>query len=187
MRKRYEPRDENGEDGFDEGPSKSQRKRDMLALEELGVAMLQLTDEQLDALVDDEGLRTALRDLRRFTNHGARKRQMGYVGKLLRDFDVTPFRAAVAALHADKVRSVRQLRDIEHWRERLIAETDAWAAWTQAHPAGDTAALKKLVADARHERQRAAVTGSDPKGRAYRELFRAVRAALAPTAAPEAR
>lgn len=160
--------------GMAEGPSKTQQKNAMLALQDLGVAMLQLPDAQLDKLVTNEGLREALRDLRRITSHGARKRQAGYVGKLLRDADVAPFRKALADIYANKARDAKAFHDVEQWRDRLIADQQSWSSWISACPAGDTRTLRSLVREAQHE----AATAAKGKGRAYRELFKQVRAAL---------
>lgn len=154
--------------GYD-GPSKTQVKQQMLDLQALGPQLLELPPAQFAALPLDERLRTALEDLRRFKVHGARKRQEQYVGKLLRGLepdDVQPLRDAVARMHETRVRDLRRLRDVERWRERLLTEAGAWTAWTQAHPAGDTPALKSLLDEARREQHSAA-----GRGRAYRELF----------------
>jgi ribosome-associated protein len=83
---------EEPEEQYD-GPSKTQLKNAMLELQDLGVTLLELPEEQIDLLIDEVGpLREAMRDLRRITAHGARKRQASYVGKLLRDVDVEPLR-----------------------------------------------------------------------------------------------
>lgn len=158
----------------DSGPSKTQLKKAMQELLDLGEAMLQLTDAQLDQLITHEGLREAFRDLRRISSHGARKRQIGYVGKLLRDVDVAPFRQALSELVAGKARDAKAFHDVEHWRDRLIAEASAWNDWVQAYPAGDTKPIRAMLRAARHE----AATAADGKGRAYRELFRLLRPIL---------
>lgn len=158
----------------EEGPSKTQVKHALLDLQTLGLALLQLPDAQLDKLVPDEILRNALRDLRRIKSHGAHKRQVQYVGKLLRDFDVEPFRTALATLHAGKARDAREFQDIENWRDKLITDDAGWAEWIKAQPTGNTKALHALLREARHEH----ATAANGKGRAYRELFRQLRAVL---------
>ncbi|HWU69330.1 MAG TPA: ribosome biogenesis factor YjgA [Stenotrophobium sp.] len=173
MRKRDDFPD-TADDDTDEGPSKTQIKNAMLDLQALGLSLLQLTDPQLDELVTDETLRGALHDLRRIKSHSAHKRQVQYVGKLLRDFDVAPFRTAVATLQAGKARDARDFQVIEHWRERLLSGDAGWTEWIAAQPAGNTKALQSLVREARHEH----ATAADGKGRAYRELFRQLRSVL---------
>lgn len=159
------------EDG-DEGPSKTQQKKAMWELQDLGMAMLNLPDAQLDTLIENDGLRIALRDLRRITAHGARKRQMGYVGKLLRDFDTAPFREALATWHAHKARDARALHDMEQWRERIIASEEGWAEWLALCPEADTKQNRALVRDARREREAGLQRGESGNGRAFRELFK---------------
>jgi len=170
-----------------EGPSKTQLKNAMLELQDLGVTLLELPEEQLDELIPEEGpLRDAMRDLRRITAHGARKRQASYVGKLLRDVDVEPMRKALAVWHTHKARDVRALREIEQWREKMIGSDAGWAEWTSRYPAGDSKQLRGLVRDARHDREMSQVTGASGNGRAFREMFKLIRGVLlAPKATPE--
>lgn len=164
---------------FDEGPSKTQIKNAMLELQDLGVTLLELPDEQLDLLITDEGpLREAMRDLRRITAHGARKRQASYVGKLLRDVDAEPLRKAVATWNAHKARDVRALREIEQWREKMIGSDAGWAEWAKRYPVGDSKQLRALVRDARQDREMSKVTGASGNGRAFREMFKLIREVL---------
>ena len=73
-------------------PSKSQVKRDYLELQDFGLKMLGIPQVLLDRLEMDDDLREALAELRRMGNKPARRRQAQYVGKLLRDVDLEPFR-----------------------------------------------------------------------------------------------
>ena len=180
MKKRQDTHNkaDDGED-FYLGPSKTQIKNAMLELQVLGVTLLELPDEQLDLLITDEGpLREAVRDLRRITAHGASSRQASYVGKLLRDVDTEPLRKALAVWHAHKTRDVKALREIEQWREKMIASEEGWAMWVQRYPAGETKQLHALVRDARHERATAKITGASGYDRAFRALFKHVPAVL---------
>lgn len=162
-----------------EGPSKTQVKNALLELQDLGVTLLELPDEQLDLLITDEGpLREAMRDLRRITAHGARKRQASYVGKLLRDVDVEPLRKALAVWHAHKARDVRALREIEQWREKIIGGDAGWAEWIKRYPACDSKQWRALVRDARQDRDMSKVSGASGNGRAFREMFKLIREAL---------
>lgn len=180
MKRRNDSRSDAGDDeDLDQGPSKTQLKNAMLELQDLGVALLNLPEEQLDLLISEDGpLREAMRDLRRITAHGARKRQAGYVGKLLRDVDTEPLRKALAVWHAHRTRDARVLHEIEQWRERIIASEDGWAAWIALCPDADTKQVRALVRDARHERDKGKLKGESGNGRAFRELFKHVRAAL---------
>lgn len=178
---------EEPEELFD-GPSKTQLKNAMLELQDLGVTLLELPEEQLDLLITGDGpLREAMLDLRRITAHGARKRQASYVGKLLRDVDTEPLRKALATWNAHKARDVRALREIEQWREKMIGSEAGWTEWTARYPVGDTKQLRALVRDARRDREMSKVTGESQNGRAFREMFKLVREILlSPKAPPQA-
>lgn len=178
------PAESDGDDDFEErGPSKTSLKKEMLELQDLGAALLQLPEIKLARLEMDDLLRTALRDLRRLTNHGARKRQLQFVGKLMRNEDVAPYRQALAALHAGQVRNLNALKDIERWREQLLTGDEGLAAWAKAHPEADTLQFRSLVRNARRERLLAIETArrnhTEPsKGPFFRSLFKALRDAL---------
>ena len=167
----------------DDGPSKTQVKKAMHELQNLGAALMELPDAQLDAIEMSERLRDALQELRRMHAHGARKRQVQYVGKLLRDADLEPFRHALEAQRSGHAREAAAVREIDAWRERLLAGDDGLAAWLQARPECDTPQLRALIAKARRERatlqaRDARLGGETRHGPAYRELFQVLRTAL---------
>jgi ribosome-associated protein len=76
-------------------PSKSQIKRDYLALQELAMKLINVRQARLDVIEMDDRLRDAIDELRRFKHLPARARQAQYVGKLLRDENLEPFRRAL--------------------------------------------------------------------------------------------
>ena len=167
-----ESHDDGGEDGGAERPSKSARKRAAHAAQDLGEELLRLREADLAALELPEALREALRAARRISSRAAGARQRQYIGKLMRQVDPEPIRAALAARSARDARETERFRRIENWRERLITEGEAaldeLAHW---HPAIDVSAWRQRVAAARAERERAGTAGN-----ASRELFRALRA-----------
>ena len=158
-----------------ERPSKSARKRAAHAAQDLGEALLGLREAELDALGLPEPLREALRVARRITSRAALARQRQYIGKLMRDVDAEPIRAALASRSAADARATESFRRVEAWRERLIAEGAAalteLARW---HPQIDAAEWAQRVSAAQRERAR-----GDGAGTAARELFRALRALFA--------
>jgi ribosome-associated protein len=179
MQRRREPEP----DAFSDGPSKTQLKRAMTELQDLSIALLDLPDAQLDQIEIDEPLRDALRELRGIRSHGAKRRQAQYVGKLMRNADEEPLRQALDAYRMGKSRDAQAFKEIEHWRERLLASDEALTAWTQAYPGADTQQLRSLIRNARRDLAAARAadsTGEAPphKGRAYRELFQKLRATL---------
>ncbi len=150
----------------DEPVSKSQRKRDALALQALAEDLVQLTPSQLDGVPLSDELREAVAGARTLSR-GAYRRQLRYLGRLLRGMDAEPVKRAVDALshasHADKAR----LRRLERWRERLIEEGDpAVTELLEAFPEADAQSLRQLVRNARKEQ----AAGRPP--RSFRQLFR---------------
>ena len=149
-------------------PSKSQRKRAMHELQTLGERLIALDPGRLAELGLPERLTDAIALARGITRHEARRRQMQFIGKLMRDVDPEPLKAALARWQrgpdADRARFAR----LEQWRDRMLAEPDGLEQFMDAYPDADRAVLTALVHDARAER----IRGSPPhKARA---LFRAI-------------
>ena len=169
------PGDEHGDDGGTERPSKSARKRAAHAAQDLGEALVRLSDAELSALELPEALREALRAAHRIASRAALARQRQYIGKLMRQVDLEPIRAALAARSERHARDTERFRRIENWRERLVTEGEAaLAELSRWHPEIDVREWRQRVGAARAERERGAGAGA-----ASRELFRALRALLA--------
>jgi ribosome-associated protein len=151
--------------------SKTRRKRDMEALQDLGERLVGLDATRLATLGLPERLVDAVALARRLTRHEARRRQMQYIGRLMRDIDPAPLEAAFALWSEGPARERAQFAELERWRTRLMDDDAALDAFIAAHPEADRAALAELVADAREERRR----GGPPHHQ--RALFRALRTA----------
>ena len=160
-----------------ERPSKSQRKRAAHAAQDLGEELIRLRDAELEALGLPERLSDAIREARRIRSRAGGARQRQYIGKLMRDIDLEPIRATLAARSERDAIETQLFKRAEDWRERLIATGDAaLAELAHLRPALDRAEWSRRVAAARHER--AAGIRSGTMGPAGRELFRALRALL---------
>lgn len=148
----------------------------MHALQDVGEALVDLEPRQLRALLAQvdlpERLRDAIVEARTITAWGARKRQMQYIGKLMREVDPAPIEQWLADLAHGRQQGARRQHAIEGWRDRLIAEPEALDQLAAEHPGLDRSRLRALIAHAREERDRAAPP------RAYRELFRALKTLL---------
>ena len=175
--------------------SKTDLKRESAERQELGEAMLSLRADLTQRLLDqghvDDALLQALADTRRITNFEGRRRQVQYVGKLMRklqDEDIEAIRTALTEQHQGSARETQALHLAEHWRERLIAGDEAVSDWLDAHPGTDSQQLRALVRQARKDGQPSATEvsqGLAPRhGRAYRELFQLIRAQLNQTEDP---
>jgi ribosome-associated protein len=157
----------------DAKPSKSQKKRDMTALQKLGEELVTHAPERLARVEMPDGLRRAVDDARSIRDHEGRRRQMQYIGRLMRDVDVAPIRAAIDAWAGASRAEAAALHELERWRERLIEDDEALTAFAAEHTAAlspDT--LQSLRATIRASRKEHA-DGRPPKH--YRELFRLIR------------
>ena len=150
--------------------SKSQQKRDSLALQALGKRLAALSRELLDRLPLDQPLREAIALAQRIHNkRSALKRQYQYIGKLLRARDVEPITAALEALERQGRESIRRHHRAESWRDRILAEgAAAIDALVDEIAAADRQKLRQLWRN--HEQ-----AGSDAKRNQYaREIYREI-------------
>lgn len=159
--------------GPEERVSKSRRKRDSRDLQALAAELTGLPREQLESLPLPEQLLEAIAAARTISRHGARKRQIKYIGGVLRALDVEPIRAALEEIHGHSARSAAQHQRIERWRDRLLAQgNEALTALLNERPAVDRQRIRQLIRTA----QREAAVGKPPQ--AARRLFRALRELL---------
>ncbi|MFA5915472.1 MAG: ribosome biogenesis factor YjgA [Burkholderiales bacterium] len=164
----------------DELTSKTRKKKDMLALQDLGVQLVELNEQQLASMQLPEELLDAVMEARRLTKHEARRRQMQYIGRLMRDLDAVPIRERLEQWKGQGRAHTAQLHAIERWREELLAGDPALARFLDEHPDADSQKLRVLIRNARRE-QSAALP---PKN--YRELFRILRETLTKEPAADA-
>lgn len=163
--------------------TKTDLKREMEALQALGAELLTLRTDLFARLNLPEKLQEALAEARRITNFEGKRRQMQFVGKLMRKLEDDTVAAIQAALDEQRSGSAAEklaLHQAEHWRDRLIAGDDALPQWLEQFPDTDTQQIRALIRQARKDappEDKAAVSqGLAPrKGRAYRELFQLVR------------
>jgi ribosome-associated protein len=133
--------------------SKSARKREAASLQELGVKLSALPDQEIKALDLPENLFVALRDLRRLPSHGAQVRQRQYIGKLMRNIDPEPVLAKLAERKKRHDVEIRHFQQIELWRDRLLSEpAAAFEELLKEYPNADRATLAKLLEKAEKER-----------------------------------
>ena len=149
--------------------SRSQRKREVEALQKLGAALVELAPAQLDAIALPGELDAAVREAQRIRSHEARRRQLQYIGKLMRSVDPEPVRTALAAVAGQSAAARARHRRLEDWRARLIDDDGARTEFAAGHPGADLPALRALIRTARKE-----IAANRPP-RAQRELFRALR------------
>lgn len=167
---------ERPEETHDERPSKSAKKREAHELQALGEALCDLSAAALDATPMPDALRDAIAEHRRTRSHEGRRRQMQYIGRLMRDADVEPLREAVAAAQLGRAHDTLALHRAETWRSELVAHDDALTRWMSEHPSTDLQQLRALIRNARKD---AALPPEQRHGRAWRELFQYLKPLLA--------
>jgi ribosome-associated protein len=152
--------------------SKTRRKKDSHDLQDLGEALVAMPDGRLVDLPMDESLLDAIRQYRVTRTHEGKRRQMQYIGKLMRRNDPEPLREAVAAMQLGQAKDALALHDAERWRAELVASDDALTTWMADHPQADVQQLRSLIRAARKD---ASVAPEQRSGRAFRDLFKFIR------------
>ena len=152
-------------------PSRNELKQQMQDLQELGQAVAALPPDRLDKLRIDERLRDAIAELSRTRSFEGKRRQLQYIGKLMKHEDPEPLREAVASYRVGSATDTLALHQAEYWRDQLLAADDALAHWVKKHPATDVQQLRSLVRSARKEK----LEPGERHGRAYRDLFKLVK------------
>jgi ribosome-associated protein len=147
-------------------PSKSQRKRESTALQDVGAELVKLPAERIRNMDLPESLREAVLEAQRIRSHGALRRQMQFIGKLMRSIDAEPITEELAGLRGESERIKERFHTLEHWRERLLADDAAVTEWQAVHPGSDAQQLRQLIRNARRE------AAEQKPPRAYRALFR---------------
>ena len=138
--------------------SKSQKKRNMIALQSVGEELVALSTDVINKMDLPDELRVAILDAKRIPNskHGGNKRQMQYIGRLMREVDPAPILAQLQALNAPNQKQTAQHHLAERWRERMLADATSVAAFVREFPEADQTMLEKYLAAAKddHAKQR---------------------------------
>jgi ribosome-associated protein len=159
--------------------SKTRKKQEMSELQNLGAQLVKLSASQLARLPLSDDLLVAIRDYRRFTKHEAIRRQLQYIGRLMRRVDPKPIQQQLDVWRGQSAQATGLMHKIERWRERLLAEESALAEFVQDVPGVDVTQLRQLIRNARKE------TGENKPPKSSRALFRLIREALEGKVRPE--
>jgi len=170
--------------GTDEA-SRTDLKKESDALQKLGESLLTLRADLLKGLQLPDKLVDAVAEAKRITNFEGKRRQLQFVGKLMRKLSDEAFAAVCDAITEQREGSSRvtlALHEAEQWRDRLVKEDTALDEWMQANPSTDSQQLRALIRQARKDdtTSKADVAkGLLPRqGRAYREIFQLVKSHL---------
>lgn len=150
--------------------SKSSVKREMSALQKIGEELVKMAQPQLDKIPLPEKLLEAINLARSLKTHESIRRQLQYIGKIMRNVDVEPIRAAIKKAQTANARVTEQFHDAEKWREKLITlGDDAIQSFVSEFTEADRQKLRQFVRKAQHDRKTEKNTGAET------ELFRYLR------------
>lgn len=141
----------------------------MHELQALGVALVGLPETQLKSMALADDLLEAVREAKRIKSHEAKRRQMQYIGRLMRDIDPAAIRSRLGEIEGNSAQASAAHRRLETWRERLVNDDAALTAFATEHPGADLQTLRTLIRNSRKQLQ------EGNRARAYRELFRFIR------------
>jgi ribosome-associated protein len=150
-------------------PSKTKIKKQMHELRDLGKELTELGKDQLAQLDIPENLRDAIREMKSINKFGAQRRQMQYIGKLMRDVDTAPILARLDAWKGKSQNHIAYMHQLERWRDRLLENDAAFTELLGAFPATDAQRLRTLIRNAQKEIE----AGKPPKN--FREIFQVLR------------
>ncbi len=163
----------------DRPPSKSQLKRDMDALQALGEQLVNLSEARLAKTEMPEKLRDAVLAAKAISKHGARRRQLQYIGRLMRDADPVPIQAAIDEVNGVSAALKARQHALEQLRARFLEDEQVIGEIAANYPGADLQHLRQLRRNALKE----ASAGKPP--RAFRELFRLLRALSEPASSDD--
>lgn len=149
----------------DTAPSKTQRKKDMHALQEIGEQLVELDPKKLTEFDLPEILKDAIQQARSIQKHGARRRQLQYIGRLMRDVDALPIQQKLDTWRQVSVHQTARLHQLERWRERLLSEEQALTEFAQQYPTADLQRLRLLIRNTHKEKT------ADKPPKSFRLLF----------------
>jgi ribosome-associated protein len=152
--------------------SKSRRKRDMHALQAIGEELIALPKDRLARLNLPDNLREAVHEARRLHQRGARRRQIQYVGRLMRDVDADDIQKQLEASGAGSAQEVAVLHRAERWRERLLSDENTLSEFVDAFPGVDVQKLRTTLRNTKLE------TAAGKPPRSFRTLFQEIRQAM---------
>ncbi len=158
---------------MEESKSRSQLKREVEALQKLGVDMIDMSSDLLDKIPLTDPLRKAINDAKSIKSHGAKRRQAQLIGKLMRAADTEAIITAFDALLAESNAQTYAFHQLEQWRERLLNEGNtALTEFVETYQPEDIQQLRQLIKKAVDDQKKGKNTG------ASKALFRYLRSCI---------
>ncbi len=156
-------------------PSKTQLKAEADEKQALGEALLTLRADLMARLALPDKLLDALAQAKKITNFEGRRRQMQFIGKLMRPLDPEPIREAINEQLNGSAQLTLQLHLAEQWRDKLVVDDQALSDWLTAYPATDAQQLRALIRQARKDFKPEKPGEAPRHGKSYREIFQLVK------------
>jgi ribosome-associated protein len=146
-------------------PSKTKKKEAMHELQDLGAELVELSVGQLKRINLPENIYEAVRECQKITAHGAHRRQLQYLGKLMRSADDEPIRAGLALIRGESSAETARLHRLERFRTRLLEDEGFLSEISTTWPGADLQHLRQLRRNALKEKE----AGKPPKN--FRAIF----------------
>ncbi len=153
-------------------PSKTKIKQQMHDLQDIGEQLVELSKDRLKEIDLPERLYDAVREMKRINTFGAQKRQMQFIGRLMRDVDAAPIIAKLEVWSGKSNQHIAWLHQLERWRDRLLEDETALTELLAEHPAVDAQRLRALIRNALKEKE------LEKPLKSYREIFQVLREML---------
>lgn len=164
------PTDEELLDNEWDGPSKSQVKREMHDIQDLGIKLTELTAEQLSKIPLSDELLAAIVLANKITHNSGKKRQLKFVGKLMRKSNSEEIEEAYSKLMLSQHQLTRQHHLIEEWRDQLLSgDNQHLQTFIDEYPLTDIQLLRQLIRSAQKE------SSNNKPPASTRKLFRLIR------------
>ena len=156
-------------------PSKTQLKAEADEKQALGEALLTLRDDLMARLELPDKLLEAIKEAKKITNFEGRRRQMQFIGKLMRPLDADPIREAINEQLNGSAQLTLQLHLAEQWRDKLVLDDEALSAWLTEYPETDAQQLRAMIRQARKDFKPEKPGEAPRHGKSYREVFQLVK------------
>lgn len=163
------PQEKHDDDLEELPPSKTKIKKQMHDLRDLGKELTLLGNDKLRQLDLPENLLEALIEYKQISKFGALKRQLQYIGKLMREVDTAPIVAKLEVWSGTSRQHTAWLHQVEQWRDRLLEDGEALTELLAQYPQADAQHIRTLIRNAQKEKELL----KPPKS--YRELFQVLR------------
>ncbi len=165
-----------------ERPSKSQRKREMTALQKTGEQLVNESADRIKRTPMPENLREAILECQRIRNHEGRRRQLQYIGKIMRSLDeeaIATINRTIESWRGLSKADTLLMHALENQREKLLADERALTEFLHKYPQADIQQLRTLIRNAKKE------TAANKPPKAYREIYRLLKQIMTASPLPE--